>query len=134
MPDYNLYVKSAGISNRQMVEELRRYYPKYGKPTQTMVCNPQKYGVQLTPEAEAILRLEFGSYPGLSEAAWDGKTELPMPRKPERRLKANRLCVRLDESLFRQVKELYDRSAFCSMQDFVEAALVEFVRRREGRA
>ena len=134
MADYNLYTRAAGITNRQMVSLLRRYYPKYGKPTQTMICNPAKYAVQLTPEAEAVLRLEYGAYPGLSNAACDGSAGLPKPVKPrvERRRKANRLCVRLDDSLFQSVKELYERTAFASMQDLVEAAIVEFVRKREA--
>jgi len=128
--DYNAYVKNAGITNRQMVAELRRYYPKYGKPTQTMICNPSKYAVQLTPEAEAILRLAFGTHPGLSDSVWDGKTELPKPRRQEHRRKGNKLTVRLDDSLFDQLCAMYNRTAFASMQDMVEAAIVEFLNKR----
>ena len=132
MPDYTAYTKNAGISNRQMVAELRRYYPKYGKPTQTMICNPDKYAVQLTPAAEAILRLTFGSFPGLSDTVWDGKTELPKPRRREHRRKGNKLTVRLDDSLFSQLNALYEKTAFASMQDLVEAAIVEFLKRRDS--
>jgi hypothetical protein len=134
MADYNKYTAQVGITNRQMITELRKYYPRYGKPTQSMVCAPKKYGVQLTPEAEAILKLKFGNAEGLSGVEWDGKTELPNPVKQrvERRSKANKLCVRLDDSLWSQFKEIYERSAFASMQDFIEAAIVEFIRRRES--
>lgn len=133
MADYNKYTAQVGISNRQMIAELRKYYPRYGKPTQSMVCAPKKYGVQLTPEAEAILKLKWGNAEGLSGVEWDGKSELPKPvkQRPERRHKANKLCVRLDDSLWSQFKAIYERSAFCSMQDFIEAAIVEFIRRRE---
>ena len=132
MPNYNTYCSEAGITNRDMIAELRRYYPRYGKPVQSMICHPEKYSVQLTPEAEAILRLAFGTHPGLSETVWDGKTELPKPRRQERRKKANKLTVRLDDSLFDQLCAMFNRTAFASMQDMVEAAIVEFLRRREA--
>ena len=130
MPNYNTYCSEAGITNRDMIAELRRYYPRYGKPVQSMICHPEKYAVQLTPEAEAILRLAFGTHPGLSETVWDGQTVLPKPRRQERRKKANKLTVRLDDSLFDQLCAMYNRTAFPSMQDMVEAAIVEVLNRR----
>jgi len=132
MTDYNRYTAEAGITNREMIEELHRYFPRYGKPTQTMVCHPEKYGVQLTPQAEAIIVRRFGDYPGLSEG-WDFANidDLVMKkRRPERRRKGNKLTVRLDDSLFSELRALYDRTAFASMQDMVEAAIVEFLNKR----
>lgn len=133
MPNYNTYVSEAGITNRDMIAELKKYYPRYGKPVQSMVTHPEKYGVQLVPEAEARLTLAFGEHPGLSET-WlmIDPGELPKAVHKERRLKANKLTVRLDDSLFSQLRELYDRTAFASMQDMVEAAITEFINRRNG--
>ena len=131
MPNYPEYMTAAGITNRDMIQELRKFYPRYGKPVQSMICHPEKYGVQLVPEAEARLMLAFGECGGLSDS-WCiiDANDLPKPRKRERRLKANKLTVRLDDSLFTQLRALYDRTAFASMQDMVEAAIVEFLNRR----
>ena len=134
MPDYNTYVKEAGITNKDMIAELKKFYPRYGKPVQSMITHPEKYGVQLVPEAEARLMLTFGEHKGLSES-WCiiDAGDLPKEtRRAERRTKANKLTVRLDDSLFTQLRELYGKTAFASMQDMVEAAIVEFVNRRNG--
>ena len=134
MPDYALYVKEAGITNKDMIAELKKFYPRYGKPVQSMITHPEKYGVQLVPEAEARLMLAFGEHKGLSEN-WliIDAGDLPKEtRRAERRTKANKLTVRLDDSLFTQLRELYGKTAFASMQDMVEAAIVEFVNRRNG--
>ncbi|MBP5461217.1 MAG: hypothetical protein J6Y20_03740 [Lachnospiraceae bacterium] len=134
MPDYNTYCKEAGITNKDMIAELKKYYPRYGKPVQSMITHPEKYGVQLVPEAEARLMLSFGEHKGLSDS-WCiiDAGDLPKEtRRAERRTKANKLTVRLDDSLFTQLRELYGRTAFSSMQDMVEAAIVEFLNRRNG--
>lgn len=134
MPDYNTYCKEAGITNKDMIAELKKYYPRYGKPVQSMITHPEKYGVQLVPEAEARLMLSFGEHKGLSDS-WCiiDAGDLPKEtRRVERRTKANKLTVRLDDSLFTQLRELYGRTAFASMQDMVEAAIVEFLNRRNG--
>ena len=133
MTDYKLYCTEAGITNRDMILELRQYFPRYGKATQSMITNPDKYGVMLTPKAEAVLVRRFGDCAGLSDGwefiATEDLAHLKK-RKPERRSKANKLTVRLDDSLFSQLRQLYDRTAFASMQDMVEAAIVEFVNKR----
>lgn len=132
MHDYNLYLNLAGITNRDMIAELKKYYPRYGKAVQSMVCHPERYGVRLTAPAEAILVEKFGDFAGLSDAwTFVNAEQMPKIRKKERRAKANKLTVRLDDGLFAQLRECYGKTAFASMQDMVEAAIVEFLRRRE---
>ena len=121
MSDYALFMDSAGITRKDAIKSLSAKYPKFGKATMTMVCNPDDYGVALIPDAEKKLIDDFGVHAGIT---------LRRRRADANRKKKNRLTVRLDDSLFEQVSEVYRRSAFCSMQDMIEAAIVEFVNRR----
>lgn len=121
MSDYALYMEGAGISRKNAIAALNNKYPKFGKATMTMICNPDDYGVQLVPDAERKLIDEFGWHAGLS---------VRKRKSDANRKKKNRLTLRLDDSLYEQLQTVYNRTAFASMQDFLEAALVEFLNRR----
>lgn len=121
MADYALYMEAAGVSRKQAITTLNNKYPKFGKATMTMICNPQDYGVQLVSEAERELIDAFGYHSGLAERR---------RRNDHNRKKKNKLTLRLDDSLYQQLQEVYHRTAFASMQDMLEAAVVEFVNRR----
>ena len=123
MTDYPLYCSSAGITNRQMIEKLQEEFPRYQKATQTMVCNPDMYAVQLTPEAEEKLVAAFGSAPGLSSYR---------RKKTCHRVKANRLYVRLNDELYSRVTALKKRMGFATMQEFIEAALMDMLNKYGG--
>lgn len=123
-PDYPLYCRKANITRRQMIEVLKRQYPKYEKMAQTVVCNPDDYGAQLLPDAEALLVANFGYHEGLSYK----------PKKKSNRRKANKLTVRLDDTMYARLLRYYSRSSFASMQDFVEAAISNMLDRVEGVA
>ena len=125
MPDYRLYASTAGITNGEMVAKLREHYPKYTKSTQSMICNPADYAVQLIPAAEDLLMDAFGYAPGLAAADPDVKRRKAHGNKA----KPNRLYVRLDNELMERVKSTAARLHFAFMQDLVEAALVQFVDR-----
>lgn len=121
MADYALYMEGAGVSRKQAIITLNNKYPKFGKATMTMICNPADYGVQLVPDAEKKLIDEFGYHAGLASRR----------RRAEcNRKKKNKLTVRLDDGLYEQMMEAYRRTSFASLQDFIEAAIVEFINRR----
>lgn len=123
MPDYPLYMQAAGISRRDTINELKKQFPNFEKSSLAMVCNPDNYGVQLTPEAEKRLVAAFGYYAGLATR----------PRKKDTaRKKANRLYVRLDDAMFDRLKQLFARTAYSSMQDLIEASLADFINRHGG--
>lgn len=128
MPDYRLYASTAGITNGQMVDKLREKYPKYTKATQTMVCHPDDYAVQLIPAAEDILMEAFGYAPGLAAPDPDVKRRKAHGNKA----KPNRLYVRLDNELMERVKNTAARLHFAFMQDMIEAALLQFVEKYGG--
>ena len=131
MQNYNLYLREAGITNRDMIAELKKYYPRYGKAVQSMVCHPERYGVRLTAPAEGVLVEKFGDFAGLSDAwTFVNAEDMPRIRKREQRRKGNRLTVRLDDGLFAQWEEFYKKTTFASTQDMLEAAIMEFLQRR----
>lgn len=123
MPDYEHYLKSAGVTRAQAVPALKKNFRLFTKSTLSMVCHPDDYGVQLTGDAERELVKAFGWQPGLSVAK----------RKAEgRRQKPNRLYVRLDDAMSARLESYYSRSAFSSKQDLIEAAILLFLNRCEG--
>lgn len=124
MPNYQLYCEKANISRGDAIAAIKEEYTLFSKPTMTMVCNAQ-YGVQLLPEAEAVLVREFGLHEGLS---------IKKKRKHEKRTKANKLCVRLDDAMFARFEAAFCNSSFVSRQDMIEAAISMFMERMEGAA
>ena len=124
MTNYPLYCIKAGITRRDMINCLKQQFPKYEKMAQTVVCNPDDYGAQLIPEAEALLVANFGMHEGLSYK----------PKKKCNRRKSNKLTVRLDDAMYARLLRYYSRSSFASMQDFVEAAISNMLDRVEGVA
>jgi len=124
MPNYPRYFEKANISRSAAISAIREEYPLFGKPTMTMVCNAQ-YGVQLLPEAEALLVREFGLHEGLT---------IKGKRKKEKRAKPNKLCVRLDDAMYARFEAAFCNSSFVSRQDMLEAAISMFMERIEGAA
>lgn len=120
MPDYRKYCSVAGITNAEMVEALKAKYPKYSKSTQSMVCNPEDYAVQLTDEAEELLVDKFGYAPGLSQRA---------PKNHENKAKPYRLYVRINDELKGRLDGVKSRMGFATDQDLIESALWQFCDR-----
>lgn len=122
MANYPKYCVQAGISRRDMIEVLKKKFPKYEKMTQTVVCNPDDYGAQLIPEAEELLVTSFGFHEGLS---------LKKRRNHGNAKKPNRLCVRLDDALYAAFETAFCNSSFLSKQDMIEAAICYYLNRRD---
>ena len=92
--DYKQFRETNSVSGKDMISALRELYPKYGKATQSMVDNPEKYGVRLLPAAERHLAERFvGEHDG---------HKAPNRRKP------HRLVVYLPDDLYRQVRALIE--------------------------
>ena len=120
MANYPLYCIKANITRKDMINCLKNQFPKYEKMAQTVVCNPDDYGAQLIPEAEALLVANFGMHEGLSYKP---------KRKKCHRKKGNKLTVRLDDTMYSRLMEAYQRSSFGSVQDFIEAAISRMLER-----
>lgn len=123
MTDYRRYCSIAGITNKEMVDRLHTAFPKYSKATQSMICDPWGYAVQLVPEAEKILVDSFGYAPGLAD------DRPPKKHSHGNKAKPNRLYVRLDDDLMVKVRSTMDRMSFATAQDFIEAALYQMVEK-----
>lgn len=122
MTNYNSYRESKGIQNTDMVRAIRSAYPRYSKVQQSMVNNPEKNGVCLLPEAEAILVKEFGNGPGLT-------ISVKPKRSHSNKDKPNRLYVRLNDDLCNRVEALMKVLSLSTKQDLIEAAIVQMCNR-----
>ena len=123
MTDYKTYCSRAGISSRDMIQTIQPHFPKYAKPTQSMISNPENYAAQLIPEAEKLLVKAYGWHPGLAT---------PRPRNHANKHKPRRLTVRVSQSTYERMTALMERLHFGSIQDMAEAALEEFLSRRSA--
>ncbi len=123
--NYNAFRESKGIGNGDIIRTLRGKYPKYSKAQHSMVNNPEKNGVCLLPEAEALLVSVFGEGPGLTISAKKRKSH-------DNKDKPRRLCVRLSDPMFERVNALVSRMSFATMQDFIEAAIVSMLEKYGG--
>lgn len=111
--DYKQFREDNEISGKDMISALRELYPKYGKATQSMVDNPEKYGVRLLPAAERHLSERF-----------TGKHS-PAKKAPNRR-KPHRLVVYLPDELYSQIRELIEAEG-CTTQEFLTEILVKWL-------
>ena len=129
MADYTLYANSCGIKQNDMVRVIQQNYPRFGKPQMSLASNPQRNALQLIPAAEDLLVEAFGKGPGLSISP-----RLSSRRSHGNKNKPNRLYLRLSDALRSQVERVYQAMCFASMQDFLEAAVAEFVERHSPRS
>ena len=119
MSDYVRYREEKGLSNNQIIRTIAEGYPGYTKIQNTMVNNPQKYGICLLPEAEKLLIDKFGEGEGI---------KLPgVKRNESRRKKTNRLVVRLNDEMYNRVRDLMLKLRYTSVQAFLEDALTAMV-------
>ena len=124
MQDYANYRDHTEISSIDMVKALRPHFPGFNKCIMAYLNRPEKYGICLTPEAEAIIVDNFGSGPGLASRKFQKK-------RPERRTKQNRMTVRIDDDLyFRLISLETVGETYPTMQSVVEAALRDFVEKQ----
>ena len=119
MSDYARYREEKGLSNNQIIRTIAEGYPGYTKIQNTMVNNPQKYGICLLPEAEKLLVDKFGEGEGIKLHG--------VKRSEGRRKKSNRLVVRLNDEMYNQVRDLMFRLRYTSVQAFLEDALTAMV-------
>ena len=119
MSDYIRYREEKGLSNNQIIRTIAEGYPGYTKIQNTMVNNPQKYGICLLPEAEKLLVDKFGEGKGIKLRG--------VKRSESRRKKSNRLVVRLNDEMYNRVRDLMFRLRYTSVQAFLEDALTAMV-------
>ena len=119
MSDYIRYREEKGLSNNQIIRTIAEGYPGYTKIQNTMVNNPQKYGICLLPEAEKLLVDKFGEGEGIKLRG--------VKRSESRRKKSNRLVVRLNDEMYNRVRDLMCRLRYTSVQAFLEDALTAMV-------
>lgn len=124
MVDYNKYFNSVAITRNDAIRVISKRFRKFDKEPMSMCANANQYGVQLCPEAEDMLAKAFGYGEGLS-------LKKPSKHSHGNKNKPNRLYVRVDGTLKDRIESIYMRMNFRSMQDLIEAALVEFCARRE---
>ena len=129
MTDYILYGESCGITRADMARVIQTKYPHFTKVQMSMASNPERNALQLIPAAEEMLVAEFGIGPGLSISP-----RVCNKRNHENKMKPHKLGVRVNDQLREQMQIVYEQMGFATMQDFIEAAIAEFVQRHERRA
>lgn len=122
MPDYNTYIENAGISGAAFTQALHAKYPGFTKVQKCMVCQPEKYGVQLLPGAEDALIGTFGDHPGL--ACRDPR---PAAQKKPARKKPNRLVVYLPDDTHRRFRALMERLGYPTVQEMLLAIITRIL-------
>lgn len=129
MPDYNAYIEAAGITGAAFTGAIHAKYPGFTKIQKSMVCQPEKYGVQLLPEAETMLAVAFGEHRGLTAGV-----KRVTPKKKPVRSKPNRLVVYLPDDTNARLRALMERRGYATVQDFLCSLLTNLVNIEERRS
>ena len=67
MSNYDQFIKSAGITSAAFTRSVRENYPAFSKITKSMVCHPDKYGLQLVTRDNQEFELKAQGWNPLSE-------------------------------------------------------------------
>ena len=123
MTDYAAYRDHVKITNVDMTKTLHESYPAYTRIAATFVNKPEKYGVCLLPEAEALLVETYGEGPGLATAK--------KKKRPEKRRKSHCISFRMTDDLFASAQELMEYTGAFSMQELLEIVLKHAIKLME---
>ena len=135
MTDYSSYRDHVGITNPEMTKALHAVYRGFGRPAASFVNNPERSGVCLLPEAEALLVNTFGPGPGLASLEFAPEVleaNPPKKHRPDRRRKAYRITFRMDEDTYKQAMQLKESAEAMSMQELFEILLKDAIKRWEA--
>ena len=135
MTDYSKYRDYIGITNPEMTKALHAVYRGFGRPASSFVNNPERSGVCLLPEAEALLVNTFGPGPGLASLEFTPEVLEANPPKPKRRVenrkKKNRISFRLDEMELEKAEDLREAYGAMTWQELFEKLLRDAHKRWE---
>ena len=130
-PDYELYRATVGITNSQMTKTLNAEFPHYTRITASMVNQPDKYGVCLTPKAEDILARRYGLGKGLAWVTY--VIDNIRSKRDDHRKKGNRITVWLSDDTYFRLLSLKTAKIYPTLQSFAEAAIVELIEKERLR-
>lgn len=102
------------LAVRDMVDCVRKVYPKYDKVLQSKAEHGEEYGIDLRSDAMHALLAQFAP------------ERLRRPQQP-RRTKPYRISARLDERLFGLLQQAKQRSGK-TMQDFLEMIVADYLK------
>ena len=129
--DYELYRATVGITNSQMTKTLNKEFPHYTRITASMVNQPEKYGVCLTPKAEDILARHYGLGKGLAWVTY--VIDNIRQKRDDHRKKGNRITVWLPEDTYFRILSLKTANVYPTLQAFAEAAIVDLIEKERMR-
>ena len=115
MSDYSAWRISTQTTNAQMIDTLKTRFKRYSKSTQSMINNPERYGVCLIPEAETMLVANYGIGRGLDVVP----KEIQAFAKPKQRTKPRQMSVYVTNEMYEDIRELMEAQGFATMQDFL---------------
>ena len=130
-PDYELYRSTVGITNSQMTKTLNKEFPHYTRITASMVNQPEKYGVCLTPKAEDILARRYGLGKGLAWVTY--VIDNIRSKRDDHRKKGNRITVWLPDDTYFRILSLKTANVYPTLQAFAEAAIVDLIEKERMR-
>ena len=129
--DYELYRATVGITNSQMTKTLNKEFPHYTRITASMVNQPEKYGVCLTPRAEDILARRYGLGKGLAWVTY--VIDNIRSKRDDHRKKGNRITVWLPDDTYFRILSLKTANVYPTLQAFAEAAIVDPIEKERMR-
>lgn len=107
---------SQQIPAKDMVEVVRRLYPKYDKTVQSKCENGDVYGVMIRPDAMNALYDAFALEP-------------PAPPKKDKRRLTCRISARLETADYERLQQLIKADGYKTMQDWIADVVRERIRK-----
>ena len=109
------------IPAKDMVEVVRKIYPKYDKTVQSKCENSELYGTQLAPDAMAALY-----------AAFDPERETPRsaPRKDKHRLTCS-IRARLETPIYEALQQRIEAEGHATAQDWLTEKILAYLAEEE---
>lgn len=103
-----------GLMVKEVVTVISEQYPGYDKYLNSKVENPERYGIRLVNDAEAILEQAF-----LKTA--------PAARKPDKRRLPQRIQCRLSKGQFERLQQALKRDGYDTVQAGITAIITQYL-------
>jgi len=117
-----------GLHAQDMVDVLRKTYPKYDKTVHSKCENTKKYGAALCPEAMKILYDTFAP----NEQIYTGAPQKPCkPRKPRRSDTKRQISARLSGERIAQLQQHIKDDGYSTMQEWIAGQVDNYLSQHE---
>lgn len=116
--DVKSFAADHGLQDKDIVNLVKYWHPKYDKYIHSKVKRPDDYGIKLLDSVEEMLRETIGDNP-------------PAPRRADKRRKPCRVQCRLSKADFKRLQQAIKADGYDTIQSGVSQIIRNYLKERK---